>query len=258
MNRTCFAVAALAAGSSALASVNYTGGTLTENFDTLSLTTVAGAFSATAGTQAAIPGLSSWDGAKIAGTGTNPMNFIADAGGSNTGALFSYGVLNVTERALGALASGTNAAGFGLQLINTSTDTFASLTFSFDREQWRSSTTTANVLSFAYGFSGGSTTGTNYLTDAGMTPHAPGNLVGDAPVTTNGALPPNVAAVSFTISNIAWAPGQSLFIRWTDFNDVGNDAGLALDNFNFTAQVPAPTAAAALGLLGAAGLRRRR
>jgi hypothetical protein len=52
--------------------------------------------------------------------------------------------------------------------------------------------------------------------------------------------------------------GASLFIRWTDFNDAGNDAGLAIDQLqmNFT-PVPEP-GTLALVALGAMGLMARR
>lgn len=253
------ALSACAIGSSALGAVSYTGGLYSEDFNLLPTTNTTGAFSGTVGVQSAIPGPTGWDGAKIGGTSTTNANFIADAGTSTAGALYSYGATGTNERALGSLASGTQILAFGVELVNNTSDTFDEFVISFDREQWRSSTSVANILTFAYGLSGGSITSANYLTEVSMTLLSAGNLVGDAPVATNGALnPPSVVPVAFSITGLNWAPGQSLFLRWSDFNDAGNDAGLAIDNFVGEAIIPTPGAAALLGLAGLVGLRRRR
>ncbi|ODU51419.1 hypothetical protein ABT09_03900 [bacterium SCN 57-13] len=57
-----------------------------------------------------------------------------------------------------------------------------------------------------------------------------------------------------------WTAGSSLWIKWTDLNDSGNDHALAIDDVTFTSRanpVPEPASMAALGL-GALGLIRRR
>ncbi len=71
------------------------------------------------------------------------------------------------------------------------------------------------------------------------------DVVGPAPVTTNGALNGNAAGnrtvgITATVSSFSWAPGESLFIAWRDNNDAGNDAGLSVDNFSFSA-IPEPS-----------------
>jgi hypothetical protein len=71
----------------------------------------------------------------------------------------------------------------------------------------------------------------------------------------------NQAARSFTFAGINLAVGSSLYLRWQDFNDVGNDAGLAIDNMTISATaVPEPTSAGLLALAGVTGMafRRRR
>lgn len=242
----------------AMATIVYNGGTISENFDTLPTANVTGVFSATVGVQSAIPGLTAWSGAKIAGSGTAATNFVANDGASNSGALFSMGFAGNGERALGTLASGTNTFAFGVDLVNGTGGVLTDVTISFTKEQWRSSTSTNNVLSFAYGLSGGSASATNFLSDASLTAEANLNVVGDPFVTTNGALnPPSTALVSYTITGLNWQAGDSLFIRWSDFNDIGNDAMLGIDDFGFTA-TPAPGAAALLGLGGLVMARRRR
>lgn len=260
----CVLVAMAACASSAYAGQSFTGATYSENFDTLPLTTQTGAFSATAGVQANIPGIAAgtWQGAKIAGTGSTGPSLIADAGTSSTGALFSYGTSAVsTERALGALASGTNIMAFGVAITNNASDALSEFTITFDGEAWRSSTTAQNLLAFAWGQS--STAGldeTNFLSNASMTTAAAGNILGPAPVGSNGAInPPTVTAYSVTITGLNIAVGETLFLRWQDANDGGNDAGLAIDNFSFNAVVvPAPGAIALLGLGALVGIRRKR
>ena len=215
-------------------------------------------------TQAAVPGTSGWDGVRVGGTGTAGMNYSVNDGASNSGAIYSYGATASTERALGSVASGTNIGAVGVELNNQIGAAITQVTISYTGEFWRSSTTTQNVLTFGYsiGASGSAT----YLSDA-ATSVAALNLVGPASVAANGALNGNVApnrAAFMATFDVAVPSGQSLYLRWQDTNDGGNDAGLAIDNFQLTAtavSVPEPSAlvACALGLIGLSisGLRRR-
>lgn len=269
MNRSIIAfVAVCGTCASAFAAQSYTGTTYSENFDTLPITPATqGVWSATIGVQANVPGLTAgtWQGAKIGGTGTALMNLVVDSGTSNSGAIFSYGTSSAsTERALGALASGTNIAGFGIAITNNSSDALSEFTIAFNGEAWRSSTSstgTPNVLAFAWGLS--STVGldeTNFLTSALMSVNTAGDIVGPTPVAANAALnPPTVTGYSVTINGLNIAVGETIFLRWQDVNDQGNDAGLAIDDFSFNAvAVPAPGATALLGLGGLLAARRRR
>lgn len=255
-----FAVSFTAAQASvSLTSLNYA-----ENFDSLPTTSVSGAFSLTAGVQAAVPGTTGWDGVKVSGTGSTNMNFSADNGSANAGALYSYGATGVTERALGSIASGSNVPAFGVEIVNNTGNSLASVSISYVGEFWRSSTSTQNVLSFGYGVSGGAASSSNYLTAASdMNAVAGLNLVGPAPVATNGLLDGNAAAnqasVAATITFAApLAPGQSLFLRWQDFNDLGNDAALAVDNFSLTATATPEPATLSLLVLSVVGMFMRR
>jgi hypothetical protein len=58
-------------------------------------------------------------------------------------------------------------------------------------------------------------------------------------VPLNGNDPANQVAVGgvdgFTVSGFNWTPGQTLWIRWSDVNDPGNDDALAIDNLVFSA-----------------------
>lgn len=264
MKKSLFILGLFAVAGSANAVILYTGGTITENFDGLISTgTTTGMFSSTAGVQTAITG-TTFDGAKIGGTGTTNMNLIANDGSSNTGAIHSLGQVGSGERALGMLASGTNIAGVGVEIRNVTGLSLTSMTVSFTQENWRTSSTAVNTMVAAWGRTGGGMTSSDYLTNANMAAVNPLDLVGPPFVTTNGAIDGNNAlnqvakTHTFTFTT-PLAAGDSVFIRWSDFNDGGNDANIALDQFSVTATaVPEPATMAALGLGVAALLRRRK
>jgi hypothetical protein len=232
---------------------------VTENFDSMPSSGTT-ALNATVGTHNPIPGLTTWEGTKTSGTGTT-LSFVADDGTNNSGRLASLGTTGSGERALGELASGSTITAFGVEIINNTGGTLTGVNLAGFREQWRSSTSssgTPNTLTFGYAVSGGSATSTNYLTDATLTGFASLDLVGEAPVASNGATDGNTlrAAVSGSLP-VSIPNGGSLFIRWTDVNDQGNDAALGLDDLTIT-PVPEPASLALLVLGGVAALRRRR
>ena len=176
------------------------------------------------GAQDAIPTLPNWQAARVGGTGTGTFALYPKDGSSGTGRLYSFGDIYVQERALGSIASGTTMAGFGTYFINTSSDTYQNLTFSFDREVWRNQSAAADQsLAFAYGFASSGIATTDFLTHSSMTAFAalnatsPAALGGVTSAGRDGNAAPYKAAVSATITGINWAPGDTLFIRWNDY-----------------------------------------
>lgn len=255
----------VALSATASASYSFTGAIINEDFDSLpNAVDSIGLFALN--NQVAIPGSTGFVGTKIGGTGT-AMNFVVNTGAGSSGALYSYGASNSTERALGALASGTHFGGFGFELINNSGANITSITLSFTAEFWRSSTTVTNVLAAFYGNTGGSSNSSNFVSDAGMTAFSGWNITGPAFVTSNGTLdgndPANQAIVAATLTLATpLANGDSMFFAWRDTNDAGNDAGLAMDNLQIRATTDAVPEPATMAVLAAAGLaaaaRRKR
>lgn len=248
---------------------------VSQNFDALApltgtgspTATLASPFSATTGVQAAITNLNvanaTWSATRVSGTGTVAVPFFADNGSGGSGGIYSYGTsLSDANRALGSVASGTNIPAFGVEIVNTSSVTLNSFTFSFDAQEWRKangSTAVVNSLAFAYGFTGlGTATSANYLTDSSLIPLASGNVVGTSPITTSPFIVfTALGTVNVSVSGLNVAPGQSIFLRWQDTNDLSNDAGLAIDNFSFSA-IPTPGTASLMVLGGLLAARRRR
>jgi uncharacterized protein len=211
-----------------MAAINL-GSAYTQNFDALANT-----------------GSNTWtNDSTISGWYANQTTYLGDTGTSNTGALYSYGAASTNERALGSIASGTtNPIIFGAYFNNNTTGTISNLAINYTGEQWRSSTSTQNFLTFAYRIG----TPATDLTSGTWTNFTGLNYIGAAPVATNGVLNGNAAptAVSANITGLNIAAGQDVWIRWTDIDDAGNDAGLAIDNFSVAAStgttaVPEPT-----------------
>lgn len=255
------------------AQINFSG-SYAENFNSIlntdgSGTTMSGV--GQIGLQDSIPTLTAWRAARVAGTATGTFALFGDWGGSltqsGTGRLYSYGLPASSERALGAVASGTTVAGFGTWFVNTSSDIYYSVTISFDREIWRTQTSAINQsLVFSYGLaSTGIGTG-NFLSNNLMTANS--SLNATAPLFyqslnggTGGYTDPgtNAVTVTATIVGLGWSPGDSLFVRWNDVNDTGNDAGIAIDNLTMVAATPEPSTVllGAMGIAAVALLRRK-
>lgn len=235
------------------------GSPVTQNFDSLPVSGTT-ALSGVLNQVDALPGSTGFVGARIGGSGT-AMNIVADDGSSNSGRVGSLGSTGSSDRALGALASGSVIAAFGVEIVNNTGSTISSIQIDAFREQWRSSTSVANTFAFGWAVSGGSATSANFLSDASLAALTSLDLVGLAPVASNGATDGNAAANRAAISGIINASipnGASLFIRWQDVNDAGNDAVLAVDDMTIRPTLVPEPASLALLVLGGIPLWIRR
>ena len=220
--------------------VNFNGATYNQNFDTL----------ASSGTN--IP----WNNdSTIAGwslfsqaAGATPITaYTADTGSSSTGSFDSYGLAGSTDRALGGLASGgayfgapatVSVAGWiAFAATNTSGAAINTVNLNFNGEQWRNGNNlTAQSMVLQYGF------GTNFGTvSTWNTPGGAFNWTSPVATATAGAVDGNtagrVANVGGALTSLNWANNDTLWFRWIDNNDAGNDHGLAIDDFSLSATI---------------------
>ena len=225
----------------------------TQSFDALGTASIPSAISSTAGVQtslAAVTGsttLNGWYATKVGGSSSSASAITAEAGAGTGGFVYNYGVASASDRALGMLASGSNWMAIGALIKNDTGATINSIKVSFTAEFWRSSTSVQNVLTCAIGKLDDSTiTTANFLTAPSAIALVKGNITGPAAVATSVALDGNLVAnqVAFTdvVIPLQLAPGETGFVRWSDVNDGGNDAGLAIDNLRMTASLDLPAA----------------
>jgi hypothetical protein len=187
----------------------------------------------------------------------------ASDGSATTGRFYSFGTSS--DRALGGIGNGifgypsdlvsslaiNKPAGWMAASFSNSTGTqLTRFTVAYDGEQWRdggNGPDSAQSMNFEYGF------GTDFSTVSIWT--APGSSFNfTSPVFTSTAGPVDgnnaglVANLGGTVTNLAWQAGDTLWVRWIEQNDAGADAGLAIDNFSFSANLTAVPEAGAFAL----------
>lgn len=266
IRKTVFCLAFAAFAVQASAQISFTG-SYTQNFDSLANTGTNNAWT----DNSTITGWYMRRVDDVNGVLANQYN--AGDGGSNTGAVYSFGTPSTTDRALGSVASGSvEHMVYGARLTNNTGGLIDQFTLSYVGEQWRNGgNTTAHRLFFSYKI-GGTNVGADTQPGSGTVGYSADptftrfeNLDFWGPIATatagplDGNLAANQAAVSATVTGLTWNPGEDLWIRWVDLNDVGNDHGLAVDNLEFTANpVPEPGSMIALAMGGLGLLARRR
>ncbi len=181
-------------------------------------------------------------------------------GSQNTGAFWSFGSTSAgTERALGIVNSNslTNASSanhpwsyLGAVFRNDTDSTLTEFTLSYYGEQWRDSGNAAqHSLVFDYGINapniqdaiGGNPTLGTYVPVPELNFTGPfANKNGDGTSTNllgTDAAGGRVAIGPVTVTGLNWQPGDTLWIRWKDANDPGDDHGLAIDDLVFSASI---------------------
>ncbi len=251
----------LALGTSAaqaVVSLSSAGGTYSTSFDSLPTTGGSTAWA----NDSTLAGWSLFNKTPAAITA-----IVISDGAGTAGSFYSFGTISATDRALGGLGSGgtyfaspatnTVAGYMAVALTNDTPGILDTVTISYDGEQWRNNgNATAQTMILEYGF-GSTFSGVTTWTAGGSAFNFTGPVATASPAAAvNGNVAGKVAGIGGTVSGLTWAPGSTMWVRWVELNDSGNDHALAIDNFSFTA-VPEPSAAI-LGLAGLIVLLRRR
>ncbi len=267
MHRSTLAAAVLAAlafaGAPALAAVQIDSvdTVYTQDFDGLA----ASGSSLAWANDGTLPGWSLFNAA-----GAAVGSYRADNGGSNAGSFYSFGTGGSGERALGGTgsggsyfgspASGSVAGWIAVAFENATGSALAGFTLAFDGEQWRNGgNTSAQAMVLEYGL-GGSFGGVAQWLAAGAGFDWTSPVTGSSGAAVDGNAAGKVAGLGGSVA-LDWAAGQTLWLRWTELNDAGNDHGLAIDDLSFSVTpVPEPGTYALLlsGLLAIGAYARRR
>ena len=249
LSKTVFTIALVAGmAAAAQAQISYTGGTYSQNFDSM------GATGTTTPT-----GWFVGSGTGLAATGTT---VIAGTGSSTAGGNYNFGVTGVNvvgERALGSLASGTlGQRDTEVDFMNNLGFSITQFTISYDGEQWRNGgSTVPNVLTLQLSLDGTSwvSLGAAFNFTSPINTSTAATLDGNASAN-------RVAGIGGTyIPSTPISNGSVFYLRWADPDDTGADSAIALDNFTFSA-VPEPSVYMLLGVgllfCGQRFLRRRK
>ena len=188
-----------------------------QNFDTL----------ATSGTSAALP--AGWV-IRETGTSANANGlYAAGTGSSNSGDTYSFGAAGSSERALGALRSGTLVPSWGACFTNNTGATISALDIAYTGEQWRlglASRPTPDRIDFQYSLNATSLADGTW-SDVDALDFAAPVLSG-----TVGALDGNAnhTAIAGTLDTLTIPAGATIWLRWIDFDVTNSDDGLGIDD----------------------------
>lgn len=221
-----FAFAALCfAGTAQSQCVSLTtlGSASTQSFDTLSNT---------AGSTTNNLTITGWFLTETGGGARDNEQYAVDTGASNTGDVYSYGAAASTERALGALRSGTLIGTWGACFTNNTGATVTSADVAYFGEEWRLGTAgRTDLMTFEF------STNATSLTTGTWTGVSALNFVTPDTATAgakNGNAASSRTALSGTIGGLSLANGGTFWIRWNDSDASGADDGLAVDDFSLT------------------------
>jgi uncharacterized protein len=187
-------------------------------------------------------------------------------GSANNGWIWGFGTAAATDRALGSLGSGTiKTNAFGVWIKNDTGADVNNILVSYTGEEWRNGgNASVQYLTFSYktlaaDYSGAAldTVAAGFNSWVGVSAlNFASPTVGATAASLDGNLSANRTLFSGNLlAGVTVAAGSSIFLRWVDIDDSGNDHGLAVDDFSvsFTA-VPEPTTLAIGGCLALLGL----
>lgn len=244
----------------AFAQITFTGGVYNQNFDSLPTTSLAAGTTTPFSNNSTLLGL--FASVTSSGVVSTPANIVVGRGTQTNGGIYSFGATSSTERALGSQGSGgADPARFALVFENTSSTTITDVFIQYTGEQWRGSTA-ANTLVFSSAVVANTVDITATLNNnAVFTNNTALNFArpaGNDTVALDGNAAANRQQIGAVLSNLDFGPNEFLFVRFTDANDSGNDAGLAIDDFTLSTPEPGTLALLPLGGLAFLAVRRRR
>lgn len=214
------------------------GGTYSQNFDSL----------ASSGSPAWVDNstLPGWYAAKGSAEATA---YIVSTGTSLTGSIYSFGVNGVnplSDRALGSIASSGNAYAYGVRLVNDTAFAQTNITVSYTGEQWRDANganAVVNTLAFSYQISDSPLTSADaantqaWISFNALNFNSPIVDVGGAGMALDGNASANRQVFTdIVLTGAVVQPGQEIFLRWRDTDDLGSDAGIAVDDLTVSFQ----------------------
>ena len=209
-------------GAPALAqTIPLTGGTYSQDFDTLSNT-------AGSTTNSTLP--TGWLLTETGGGARDNEQYAVDTGGSNTGDTYSYGVAGSTERAFGSLRSGTLISVIGACFTNSTGSTLTSLAVAYTGEEWRLGTAArTDRIDFQYSLDATSLTTGTWVDENALDFITPNTATTGAKIGNDAA---NRTALSATLGGLSIGNGATFCLRWSDSDASGADDGLAIDDFS--------------------------
>lgn len=174
-----------------------------------------------------IPGLTNWFGNKSSvRTSSGMLN--------STGRIYNWGGDGSLDRALGAHDEGaTGVVMFGCFLRNDTTSNLTQFSLSFAGEQWRRNST-GGLLQMEYLItrdSGSQLSSAGYVPASNFDFRTASGSAGGGQIAST--------AISATVRDILWKPGEFLWLRWTN-NDPVNCSGGGIDDLRFAANVVTP------------------
>ena len=193
-----------------------------------------------------------------AGTASG-TTYTSGTGSDNTGDTYSFGSSGSSDRAFGGLRSGTLIPTIGASFTNGGATAIQSLLISYDGEQWRLGTTgRTDRLDFQYSLNATALSNGTWLDHNALDFSTPSTTTFGM---SDGNLASNRTLLSSSITGFNLTSGETLWIRWTDFDVPGSDDGLAIDNFSVTASfaaVPEPSSIVAISAAGLCALLHRK